>query len=249
MIPQLDFRNNQNQTLLTALFILATLLFILRNTQQTMILAMILLLLGFGMYMTLDPSKGGREASGAGILKDRGKATLDLDATVSQRLQSNEGAVAIPNYIVKAFPKTGLKYLRENEGLLKIAENLVYLQVYDKARFQDTLLLMDRMQKVYMYTLVERYNCQHGLTLFMDLREILREKLYSFYIVTPLKTKHMHGLDPHGELDRSIRDFTNHTRRMIRVLENYGRRECKTPYLDATSPQAADPCASPHVVP
>lgn len=244
ILPRLDFRKNQHQTLLTVLFTLAILMFLLRNSEQNTLLAIILLLVGFGVYMMIYPSKDATSS----MVKDRTKATLDLDAAVSERLQK-EGAVSIQSYMVKSFPKTGLKYLRENDELLGIAQNLMYLQVYDKARFQDMLLLMDRMQKIYMYTLVGRYQCQHGLTLFMDLRELLREKLYSFFIITPLKTKHMYGLDPHGELDRSIRDFTNQTRRMIRVLENYGRRECKSPYMDATSPQAVDPSASPHVIP
>lgn len=227
-----------------ALFV-AFLFFILRNSEQATVMAITALLIGFGVYVSLYPPSTKPEPT----IKNRSKALLDLDDAVSNRVRTNDGAAPMESYLVKSFPKTGLKYLRENQELIDIAKNLTYLQVYDRARYQDMLLLMDRMHKIYMYTLVGRYACQQGLTLFMDLRELVRERLYSFYIVTPLKTNHMYGLDPHGELDKSIKDFTQMSRRMIKVIENYARRECKAPYIDATIPLALDPATSQNTMP
>jgi hypothetical protein len=245
LIPTFDFRNNRNKGIIFLLLFLAISFNILRNSEQTTILAIILILLFIGIYASVYGISFEKELT----LKEKSKAELDLDKAVSNRINKNDGSAMFDTYMVKSFPKTGLKYLRENENMLAIAENLLYLQVYDKSRYQDVLLLMDRLQKVYIYTLVGRYNCQHGLTLFMDIRELLREKLYSFYIVTPLKTKHMYGLDPHGELERSIKVFTSQTRRMIKVIENYARRECKAAYLDPTVPKAKDPSASSNTMP
>lgn len=238
-------RTNNNQQLVIAALFVAFVFFILRNSEQATVMAIMALLIGFGVYVSLYPPITKQEPD----IKGRAKALLDLDDAVSNRVSTNDGAAPAESYLVKSFPKTGLKYLRENQELVDIAKNLTYLQVYDRARYQDMLLLMDRMHKVYMYTLVGRYACQHGLTLFMDLRELVREKLYSFYIVTPLKTKHMYGLDPHGELERSIKDFTQVSRRMIKVVENYARRECKAPYLDATMPLALDPVTPQNTMP
>jgi len=245
MFLTLDTRNNNHSELVTVLLGIAFVFYILRNSEQNTLLAIMLMLIGLGIYFSLYPPDTNKSPT----IKDRTKAILDLDDVVSNRVSINDGAVTSESYIVKSFPKTGLKYLRENQDLLDIAKNLTYLQVYDKARFQDMLLLMDRLHKVYMYTLVGRYTCQHGLTLFIDLRELLRERLYSFFIVTPLKTNHMYGLDPHGELNKSIHDFTKVSRRMIKVVENYARRECKTPYLDSTLPLATDPATSPNIMP
>ncbi len=245
LTPIFDFRNNRNRGIIIFLLFLAISFNVISNSEQTTILAVILILLCFGIYTSLYGVPFRKETT----LKDRSKAELDIDKAVLDRTNRNEGAAPLDTYIVKSFPKTGLKYLPENEEMHAIAKNLLYLQVYDKSRYQDLLLLMDRLQKVYIYTLVGRYNCQHGLTLFMDIRELLREKLYSFYIVTPMKTKHMYGLDPHGELERSIAAFTSQTRRMIRIIENYARRECKAPYLDPTVPKALDPSASHNTMP
>jgi hypothetical protein len=237
----LDTRGNKNRDLVLALLFVAMVFYILRGSEQTTVLAMLLMVTTFGLYIYLYPPK---RAAHEGI-GDRQKAVLDLKDAVSKR----DEAAPVRSYMIKSFPKTGLKYLRENEDMMSLAQNLLYLQVYDKGRYQDMLLLMDRLHKVYIYTLVGRYSCQRGLNLFMDLRELLREKLYSFYIVVPMKTKHMYGLDPHGELDRSISQFTAMTRRMITVIENYARRECKVPYLDPTTPLALDPSASPNTMP
>lgn len=245
MFLVLDTKNNNHQKLVIVLLGISFVFYILRNSEQNTLLAIMLMLVGGGVYLSLYPLETKPEAT----VKDRVKTELDLHTAISGRVSTNDGAASSESYIIKSFPKTGLKYLRENQDLLDIAKNLTYLQVYDKARFQDMLLLMDRLHKVYMYTLVGRYSCQHGLTLFMDLRELVRERMYSFFIVTPLKTKHMYGLDPHGELNRSIHDFTTISRRMIKVVENYARRECKTPYLDSTLPLATDPATSQNIMP
>ena len=245
MIPAFDFRNNRNKGIIAFLLFLAIVFNVFRNSEQTTLLAVILIVVSFGLYASVYGINVSKETS----LKDRSRADLDVEKEVLNRTIANEGAAPFDTYAIKSFPKTGLKYLRENEDLYSVAQNLLYLRVYDKSRYQDLLLLMDRLQKIYIYTLVGRYNCQHGLTLFMDIRELLRETLYSFYIVTPMKTRHMYGLDPHGELDRSIRAFTSLTRRMIRIVENYGRRECKAAYLDPTVPKALDPGASPNTMP
>lgn len=245
-LPTFDFRNNRNSSLIILLIFLAVMFNMVRNSEQTTILAIILMMVGIGLYLSFYNQTTPYETE----QKDRHKVKLNIDKTIENRIGKNEGAATpCKSYAIKSFPKTGLKYLRENEDMILIAENLLYLQVYDKSRYQDMLLLMDRLQKIYMYTLVGRYSCEHGHDLFVDIRELLREKLYSFYVVTPLKTKHMYGLDPHGELEKSIKNFTGLTRKMIRVLENYARRECKAAYLNPTIPFALDPYASPNVVP
>ncbi len=59
----------------------------------------------------------------------------------------------------------------------------------------------------------------------------------------------MYGLDPHGELEKSIKNFTYLTRKMLSVIENYARRECKAVYLPPTVPLALDPYSSSNIVP
>lgn len=252
-VPSLDFKNNRNTNLLVVLFGLAIAFYILRSSEKTTLLAIMLIVVSIAVYATVyTPSAKDATNAGGGASRrsKRGKGELDLDEAIKDRMAvTNRAADPSKIYMIKSFPKSGLKYLREHEQMLKVAQNLLYLRVFDRARYQEVLLLMDRLQKVYIYILVGRYDCRLGFNLFMDIREMLREKLYSFYIVVPMRTKHMYGLDPHKELDSSITEFTVLTRKMIRVLENYARRECKTPYLDPSMPLAIDHAVSANTVP
>lgn len=239
IIPTFDFKNNNHSSLILLLLGIAILFNVLSNSETVTVLTIMLLMIGYAMYYY-----------GYIQEKEQKPSKTDIDAIIEQRMKQNDRtATPSTSYYMKAFPVKGLKYLKENDKMIAIAKNLVYLQVFDKGRYEDLLLFMDRLQKVYMYILVGRYECRQGLNTFMDIRDILLKTLYSFYIVLPMKTKHMYGLDPHGELDKSIQGITNITRHMITVLENYARRECKTPYLDQTMPTATDPQVSPNMVP
>lgn len=249
IIPTFDFRNNNHSNLIIILFVIAIIYNVFSNSETTTILSVILLMIGGSIYISMySSSKLEKNEYDTDMISKPKKA--DIDTIIEQRMKQNDRtATPSTSYYIKSFPTKGLKYLRENEKMLPIAKNLVYLQVFDKGRYEDLLLLMDRLQKIYMYILVGRYECRQGLNTFMDIRDLLLKTLYSFYIVLPMKTKHMYGLDPHGELDKSINGLTALTRYMITVLENYARRECKTPYVDPTLPLATDPQSSVNFVP
>lgn len=233
--PAFDFRNNDHARLLATVFVVVIVFHLLSRSEAPTVLAILVLMLGAGAYYAM----GGSEP-----------AKSEVEASIEERMKKNDRtATPSTSYYIKSFPVKGLKYLEENDRMLSIAKNLKFLRVFDRARYEDMLLLMDRLQKVYMYILVGRYDCKQGLNTLMDLRELLLKTLYSFYIILPMKTKHMYGLDPHKELDGSIQDATRLTRHMITVLENYAYRECKTPYLDSTSPLAVDPMGCANSVP
>lgn len=237
IIPTFDLKNNNHSRLLVFLFVIAILFNLLSRSETSTILSILVLMIGVGVY------------SSAYFTQNK-SIQSEIDTIIEKRMKQNErNATPSTSYYIKSFPVKGLRFLKENEKMLDIAKNLVFLQVFDKGRYDDMLLMMDRLQKIYIYVLVNRYECKQGLNIFTDLRELLLQSLYSFYIVLPMKTKHMYGLDPHGELDTSIKHITHLTRHMITVLENYARRECKAPYLDPTLPTASDPMNSPNAVP
>lgn len=232
-IPIFDIKNNDNRTLLALLFVIAFLFNVLSKRETSTILSIMLILIGMGMYYGFYYKN----------IIQKGESVLD--SIVKNRIEATPSR----SYYIKSFPPNGLKYLKENEKMLSIANNLLFLKVFDKGRYEDMLLLMDRLQKIYIYILVSRYECRQGINIFMDIRELLLNILYSFYLVLPMKTKHMYGLDPHKELDESIKNTTYLIRHMISVLENYARRDCKIPYLDQTLPSASDPMSSSNVMP
>lgn len=129
------------------------------------------------------------------------------------------------SYDIKKFPKDGkFKYLPQNQTLVKIAEDIRYVRAFDKARFGDLLLHMDRFQKTYIYLLANRTPCDIGIPSLLDLRSQIADLLYSMYLIIPKTMKHAYGLDPFAVLEENIELFTSLSRTMLQVVEGH----CKT---------------------
>lgn len=160
--------------------------------------------------------------------------TTVLDKENDVRLEVPE--IASTNYYVKTAPKKGLKYLKNNETLLKIAKNVIFVKTFDAQKYQEMLVYMNSYQKVYMYILAERYLCKSYVPTFLDLRENILEIMYQFYIVVPKDFKHIYGVSPYKEIDKSIKDFIKLSRTMIQILENFCRLELKEHYFPPTLP-------------
>lgn len=152
-----------------------------------------------------------------------------------------EGATGITatNYYIKKFDKT-LKFLVASPELVGIADAILYCRISDKWRYRDLLLAMDKLQKVYMYILADRYLARSYIPIFIDLRDNVLELMYSFYVVIPKQYKHVYGVDPHTTLADSITRFQGHSRKMLRILENYSRRHEKDHWVVETDPRPAD---------
>lgn len=161
-------------------------------------------------------------------------ATAILDKENDTRLEVPE--IASTNYYVKTAPKKGLKYLKNNDTLLKIAKNLIFVKTFDAQKYQEMLVYMNSYQKVYMYILAERYLCKSYVPTFLDLRQNILEIMYQYYIVVPKDFKHIYGVSPYKEIDKSIKDFIKLSRTMIEILENFCRLELKEHYFPPTLP-------------
>lgn len=166
------------------------------------------------------------------VTTKNGTTLLDKENEVSLEVPE----IASKNYYVKAAPKKGLKYLKNNETLVKIAKNLIFVKTFDAQKFQEMLIYMNSFQKVYMYILAERYLCKSYVPTFLDLRENILEIMYQYYIVVPKDFKHIYGLSPYQEIAKSIKDFLVLSRTMIQVLENFCRLELKEHYFPPTLP-------------
>ncbi len=130
------------------------------------------------------------------------------------------------SYDVKKFPKDGkFKYLSQNQTLMQIATDIRYVRAFDKARYGDLLLHMDKFQKTYIYILSNRTPCDIGIPTLLDLRSHIADLMYSMYLIIPKTMKHAYGLDPFTALEDNITTFTSLSRTMLQVIEGH----CKTP--------------------
>ena len=106
---------------------------------------------------------------------------------------------------------------------MKIITNLRFIRKFDNAKYTDIINLMDKIMKIYIYILSDRYGADIYIPIFMDIRYNILEILYSLIIVVPDKFKHIYGLNSYSEINKSIEEFLKYSRHMLKILENYGK--------------------------
>jgi hypothetical protein len=227
-----DTINNIRAELLFFTFLFAVLFFQIQQANEKTLLSLLLItlwLVGLGYYLQYKSTK----VDGV----DRRDTAL-LEAENDKKLEVSE--IVSPNYYIKAAPKKGLKYLKNNETLMNIAKDLIFVKTFDAQKYQDMLVYMNSYQKVYMYILAERYQCKSYISTFLDLRENILEIMYQYYVVVPSNFKHIYGISPYMNIEKNIHEFLKLSRMMIDVLENFCKLDLKEHYFPTTNPMPHD---------
>lgn len=175
--------------------------------------------------------------------KDRVTAQAS-DAKVGTSLEGRK-EIASASYPVKR-ASTKLKYLPRNAVFMDLLKDLRFVRIYDKARYGDLVIHLEKLQKVYMYILARRYSCEQHIPIFTDLRDQVSEILYSLYVIIPESMKHTYGVQPHNILEKNITEFTAITRRMLDILKSFCRDEGA--YYPEQLPRPHEP-AREHIMP
>jgi hypothetical protein len=135
------------------------------------------------------------------------------------------------NYFLKKFPNE-IKYLQKDKELFSIIINIRFIKRYDKSKYSNIVLYIDKFYKIYMFILADRYDIKKYFNTFLILRNTIIKELYSIYIILPMKMKYYYGFDSFNEIKKSITKFIDYSRIMITVLEKYGYQEKKVFYLN-----------------
>lgn len=143
-------------------------------------------------------------------------------------------------YCLGQVPKQGLRFLKQNDGMLAVARSIAFVRMFDKARYQDILLAMDKLQKSYMYMLQGRYDARSQTAIMLDLRESVLENLYGLYFVVPQHLEHVYGVSPYKTIRDSIDTFSRVSRVMINVIKSFTHKTLKHPYFPMQLPAASD---------
>lgn len=167
------------------------------------------------------------------------KDTSVIDPIKSTELPKGK-EIATNNYYIKNSPKKGLEYLKNNETLLKIVNDLAFVKTFDAQKYNEMCIYMNSYQKVYMYILAERYLANNYIQTFLDLRENILEIMYQYYVVVPQHLKHIYGISPYEKIEKNITEFIKLSRTMIEVLENFCRMDLKEKYFPTTNPMPHD---------
>jgi len=206
--------------------ILAIIFYLFRNIDVSkLVLIIIILMLSYGFYLYLMK-----------LSDDKKNMVLSKENTIDSDI-INRADIADTNFYIKNFPKK-LIYLKRNEEFMNIIFNIRFIKKFSKSRYSDLLLNLDKLMKIYIYILADRYNGYHYLPIFVDIRNNILELLYSLIIIIPAKLKHTYGFDSYTEITKSTEDFIAQSRNMIEVLEAYSKIEKKIPYLHDTKYQA-----------
>jgi hypothetical protein len=125
-----------------------------------------------------------------------------------------------------------IKFLKKNKEFLDIIHNLRFVKKFDKTRYNNLIIYMNKLMKIYIYILSDRYDIYIYIPIFNDIVNDILEILYSFVFVVPNRFKHIYGFNPSEEIDKSIVDFRTKLEKMLIILNNYGKIEKKKIYID-----------------
>jgi len=179
-------------------------------------------------------------------------AQFSFKKAIQERAAKNGGANAVMSDVfeVGRIPRQGLKYVGGNRELVDIINDLDFVNIFDKARYQDMIIHMDKLQKVYAYVLSQRTPVRMGVPVFVDLRDAVLEILYSMYLVVPTKLRHTYGIQPYDTLRNNVRRFHALSDRMLTILRNFSRDGLKAPHFPHASNVANfDPSARSGALP
>jgi len=116
-----------------------------------------------------------------------------------------------------------VKFLIKNKEFMDILFNIRFIKKFDKTRYSNMIINMDKVMKIYMYILADRYDINTYLPIFTDIKNNILEIFYSLIFVVPNKFKHIYGFDPQVEIDKSLSDFRTKIKDMLIVITNYAK--------------------------
>jgi hypothetical protein len=130
--------------------------------------------------------------------------------------------VTTDNFYINKSSKS-LKYLVKNKEFMDVLFNIRFIKRFDKTGYTNMCINMDKLMKVYIYILADRYDINTHLPIFTDIKNNVIEIFYSLIFVVPDQFKHIYGFDPQTEIDKSLSDFRNKTKDMLVVITNYAK--------------------------
>jgi len=137
------------------------------------------------------------------------------------------------NYYLKKFPDK-IKYLYKDKKLLDIIINIRFIKKYDYDKYTNIIYQIDKLYKIYIFILADRYDINIYFSTFLLLRNSIIKELYSIYIILPMKMKFFYGFNSFEELKKTIINFINYSRKLITIIERYAKQEKNIHYLEDT---------------
>ena len=202
------------------IIILAIFYYILSKNNSSILLSIIIIIFAFYYINNYIKENDIIKKSDHNIKKDK-----------IQREVKDIIEVSNDNLYVNKNNKT-TKYLIKNKEFMDILFNIRFIKKFDKTKYSNMIINMDKLMKIYMYILADRYDINTYLPILTDIKNNIIEIFYSLIFVIPNKFKHIYGFDPQVEIDKSLKDFRTKTKDMITVITNYSKIGKEEVYLN-----------------
>ena len=118
--------------------------------------------------------------------------------------------------------------MKKNEQMIR------FIKIFDNAKYLFIVGTMEKLMKLYIFMLGDRYDINIYFTSFISLRTSIIKELYSIYIIVPNKFVYIYKINLFEEIKKTIQNFLSHSRKMIITIQNYAFKEKGIKYLEDT---------------
>ena len=193
------------------IIILAIIYYILSKNKSSILLSIIIIIIAF--YYVNNYIKENDTKYKTDIVKKEEKIIEEVKDIVE---------LSTDNFYINKNNKN-LKHLIKNKEFMNILFNIRFIKKFDKTRYSNMIIYMDKLMKIYIYILADRYDINTYLPIFTDIKNSIIEIFYSLIFVVPNKFKHIYGFDPQVEIDKSLSEFRTKIKDMLTVITNYAK--------------------------
>ena len=212
--------NNFINNYYTAIIFLAFIFFIISKYNIPILLSIIIIII---IYYYIDTNIK-KNISDKNNTEAKIIDNIDNDIDAIKELNTNNFYINI---------NTGnIKFLVKNNEFIDIIKNLRFIKKFDKTRYNNLIILMNKLMKIYIYILSDRYDVYEYIPIFNDIKNDIFEILYSLVFVVPERLKHIYGFNPTEEIEKSLNNFRIKVVSMLTILDNYGKLGKDKKYLD-----------------
>ena len=204
----------------TATILLALIFFIISKYNTSVLLSiMIIIIIYYYIDSNIKKNLGERNSAEIKIIDK-----IDKDIDDIKEMNTNNFYININS--------GNIKFLVKNKEFLDIIKNLRFIKKFDKTRYNNLIILMNKLMKIYIYILADRYDAYVYIPIFNDIKNDIFEILYSLVFVVPERFKHIYGFNPTDEINKSLNSFRIKVVNMLKNLDNYGKLGKNKKYLD-----------------
>ena len=212
--------NNFINNYYTAIIFLAFIFFIISKYNTPILLSIIIIII---IYYYIDTNIK-KNISDKNNTEAKIIDNIDNDIDAIKELNTNNFYINI---------NTGnIKFRVKNNEFIDIIKNLRFIKKFDKTRYNNLIILMNKLMKIYIYILSDRYDVYEYIPIFNDIKNDIFEILYSLVFVVPERFKHIYGFNPTEEIEKSLNNFRIKVVSMLTILDNYGKLGKDKKYLD-----------------